>query len=90
MLVDGPTQGTSLNVSGFPATITAGVAGSFTVTAKNADGSHEYQLPGHRPLHQQRSPGRPARQLHLHRRRRGRAHLQRHPEDGGQPVHHRQ
>ena len=39
MLVDGPTQGTSLNVSGFPATITAGVAGSFTVTAKNADGT---------------------------------------------------
>ena len=26
-------------MSGFPATITAGVAGSFTVTAKNADGS---------------------------------------------------
>ena len=39
MLVDGPTQGTSLDVSGFPATITAGVAGSFTVTAKNADGT---------------------------------------------------
>jgi ELWxxDGT repeat protein len=34
-LVDGPT----LNVRGFPASITAGVAGSFTVTAKNADGS---------------------------------------------------
>jgi ELWxxDGT repeat protein len=38
-LVDGPTQGTSLNVSGFPDTITAGAAGSFTITAKNADGS---------------------------------------------------
>jgi ELWxxDGT repeat protein len=38
-LVDVPTQGTSLNVSGFPTTITDGVAGSFTVTAKNADGS---------------------------------------------------
>src|SRR5262249_57823326 len=38
-LVDEPMQGTSLPVSGFPATITAGVAGSFTVTAKNADGS---------------------------------------------------
>jgi ELWxxDGT repeat protein len=37
-LVDGPTQG-SLNVRGFPSTITAGVAGSFTVTAKNADGT---------------------------------------------------
>ena len=33
------TQGTSLAVSGFPATVTAGVAGSFTVTAKNADGT---------------------------------------------------
>jgi ELWxxDGT repeat protein len=38
-LVDGPTQGTSLDVSGFPATITAGAAGSYTVTAKNPDGT---------------------------------------------------
>jgi ELWxxDGT repeat protein len=38
-LVVGPTQGTSLKVSGFPTTVTAGVAGAFTVTAKNADGS---------------------------------------------------
>src|SRR5262249_20550616 len=38
-LVDEPGQGTSRAVSGFPATITAGVAGSFTVTARNADGS---------------------------------------------------
>jgi hypothetical protein len=37
-LVDGPTHG-SPNVSGFPATITAGVAGSFTVIAMNADGT---------------------------------------------------
>jgi ELWxxDGT repeat protein len=37
--VDSPTQSTSLNVSGFPATIAAGTAGSFTITAKNADGS---------------------------------------------------
>src|SRR5262249_2265114 len=38
-LVDDPPAATSLAVSGFPATITAGVAGSFTVTARNADGS---------------------------------------------------
>jgi ELWxxDGT repeat protein len=38
-LVDGPSQAASLNVSGFPTNVTAGVAGSFTVTAKNADGS---------------------------------------------------
>jgi ELWxxDGT repeat protein len=38
-VVAGPTQSTTLNVSGFPATITAGVTGTFTVTAKNADGS---------------------------------------------------
>jgi ELWxxDGT repeat protein len=38
-LADGTTQGTSLAVSGFPAIVTAGMAGSFTVTAKNADGS---------------------------------------------------
>src|SRR5262249_34692802 len=38
-LVDDATQGTRLNVSGFPGTITAGVAGRFTVTAKNADGA---------------------------------------------------
>ncbi|HEX7448432.1 MAG TPA: ELWxxDGT repeat protein, partial [Pirellulales bacterium] len=36
---DGASQGTTLNVSGFPATIKAGAAGSFTVIAKNADGS---------------------------------------------------
>jgi ELWxxDGT repeat protein len=38
-LVDSPTQGTSLKVTGFPANITAGVASNFTVSAKNADGS---------------------------------------------------
>jgi ELWxxDGT repeat protein len=38
-LVDDPTAAASLAVSGFPATITAGVAGSFTVTARTADGS---------------------------------------------------
>ena len=38
-LVEQATQGTSLTASGFPATITAGVAGSFTVTAKNANGT---------------------------------------------------
>src|SRR5689334_21882456 len=31
-LVSGPTQPASLNVSGFPTSVTAGVAGSFTVT----------------------------------------------------------
>jgi ELWxxDGT repeat protein len=38
-LVDSPTQSPTLSVSSFPATITAGAAGSFTLTAKNADGS---------------------------------------------------
>jgi ELWxxDGT repeat protein len=38
-LVDYPTQGSSLAVSGLPVTITAGGNGSFTVTAKNADGT---------------------------------------------------
>jgi hypothetical protein len=39
-LVDcGPTQVTSLKVSGFPVTITVGADGNFTVTAKNADGT---------------------------------------------------
>jgi ELWxxDGT repeat protein len=36
---DGQTQATSLKVSGFPATVTAGAAGTFTVTVKNADGT---------------------------------------------------
>src|SRR5262249_35268027 len=44
-LVDDGSQGRSLGVSGFPASITAGVAGSFTVTAKNADGTTN---PGYR------------------------------------------
>src|SRR5262249_38251775 len=38
-------DGTSLDVRGFPATITAGVAGTFTVTARNAAGSPN---PGYR------------------------------------------
>src|SRR5262249_6281062 len=37
VLVDDQTQGTSLAVSGFPAPITAGVVGNFTVTVENAD-----------------------------------------------------
>src|SRR5262249_22530493 len=45
-LVDDPTAATSLAVSGFPATITAGVAGSFTATAKNADGTTNAGYPG--------------------------------------------
>jgi ELWxxDGT repeat protein len=36
---DSQTQVTSLDVSGFPATIKAGAVGSFAVTAKNADGT---------------------------------------------------
>jgi ELWxxDGT repeat protein len=38
-LVDDGTQGTTLDVGGFPVTITAGVAGSFMVAAKNIDGT---------------------------------------------------
>jgi ELWxxDGT repeat protein len=38
-LVEDAAQGTSLAVSGFPAAVTAGVAGSLTVTARNANGS---------------------------------------------------
>jgi ELWxxDGT repeat protein len=38
-LVDPAAQGTSLAVKGFPATITAGVAGGFTITSQHADGS---------------------------------------------------
>jgi ELWxxDGT repeat protein len=37
-LIDGQGQG-SLEVGGFPATVTAGTAGSFTVTMRNADGT---------------------------------------------------
>jgi hypothetical protein len=39
--ISGPysLNGTQFTVSGFPSSTTAGVAGSFTVTAKNADGS---------------------------------------------------
>jgi len=36
---DGQTQSTSLDVGGFPATVTAGAGGSFTVTVKYADGT---------------------------------------------------
>ena len=86
MLVDERPR--TLDVSGFPTTITAGVAGSFTVTAKNADGTTNTSYRGTVHFTKQRSPGRPARRLHLHRRRRGRPHLQRHSEDGRQPVHH--
>jgi ELWxxDGT repeat protein len=38
-LTDDPTQATTLAVGGFPATGTAGVAGSFTVTARNTAGA---------------------------------------------------
>jgi ELWxxDGT repeat protein len=38
-LVDYASQSTGLSVSGFSTSVTAGSAGSFTVTAKNADGS---------------------------------------------------
>jgi ELWxxDGT repeat protein len=38
-LVDDPSQATSQAMSGFPATLTAGVSGSFTVTARNANGT---------------------------------------------------
>jgi ELWxxDGT repeat protein len=38
-LVEDGTQATTLQVSGFPTTVTAGAAGSFTVTARNADGT---------------------------------------------------
>ena len=39
LVENGPAQSTSLNVSGFPAAITAGAVGSFTVTAKNFNGT---------------------------------------------------
>jgi ELWxxDGT repeat protein len=39
LVEDGQTQEMSLEVGGFPATVTAGVAGTFTVTVRNADGT---------------------------------------------------
>jgi ELWxxDGT repeat protein len=45
-LVAGPGQNTTLNVSGFPATITAGAAGNFTVTAKKGDGTADTSYRG--------------------------------------------
>ena len=40
------TQPSSFTVSGFPSSTTAGVAGSFTVTAKNADGTTDIRYWG--------------------------------------------
>ena len=50
----------------------------------------DQRLPGHGALHQQRRPGGPAGQLHLHGRGRRDAHLhqRRHAQDGRHPVHH--
>ena len=65
----------SLVVSGFPSPTTAGVAHNVTVTAQDAFGNTATGYTGHGPLHQQRRPGGPAGQLHLHGRRRRGAHL---------------
>jgi ELWxxDGT repeat protein len=46
LVEDGATQGTSLEVSGFPATITAGAAGSVTVIVKNADDTTDTEYRG--------------------------------------------
>src|SRR5262249_50057007 len=85
-LVDDPTQASSLGVSGFPATITAGVAGSFTVTAKNADGTTNAGYLG--IVHFSSSDPRAAPPGHhgLPRPRRGRPPLQPPPQAGGRPA----
>ena len=49
---------------------------------------HRHRLHRHGPLHEHRRPGRPARQLHLRRRRRRRPHLLGHAQDGGHPIDH--
>ena len=53
-----------------PTSETAGTSFSLTVTARNAERDDGRRLSGHDPVHQQRRPGRPARELHLHGRRR--------------------
>ena len=68
-----------------PSQIPQALAGTFTVTAERLR-QRQHRLHRHRPLHQQRPPGRPARRLHLHRRRPGRPHLQRHAQDGRHAV----
>ncbi len=75
-----------LAVSGFPATVTAGESASVTVTAVNPYGNLVTGFTGTVALLQQRRPGRTARQLYLRDLRRRQAHLQRHPQDGRQPV----
>ena len=68
---------------------TAGVAGSFTVTAEDAYGNRATGYTG--TVRFTSSDGQAALpgQLHLHRRRRRQPHLHRHPEDGRHPVDHR-
>ena len=80
----------SLAVSGFPTTTTAGVPGSFTVTAKNTDGTTATGYTG--TVHFTSSDGQAvaAGQLHLHGGRRWGAYVQRHAEDGGHAVAHGQ
>ena len=53
-----------------PTTDVAGASFSVTVTARNSERRDRRRLHRHGPLHQQRRPGRPARELHVHRRRR--------------------
>jgi len=55
----------SFIVSGFPSPTTAGVAHSFSVTAKNANGTTRHRLHRPGPFHEQRCPGRLACRLHL-------------------------
>ena len=84
-LAESTTRVVTPAVTGFPASTTAGVS-QLHRHGPELDATTEHRLHGYGPLHQQRPPGRAARQLHLHRRRRRRAHLHRHPEDGRQPV----
>ena len=84
-----PAPPTTLVVTGLPQPDTAGAAHNVTVTRLRRLRQRGHRLHRHGPLHQQRRPGRPAGQLHLHRGRRRDAHLLRHAQDGRHPVDHR-
>ena len=65
-----PAGAATLIVSGFTSPTTAGAAHNVTVTRQGRLRQRGHRLHRHGPLHQQRRPGDPAGQLHLHGRRR--------------------
>ncbi len=80
--------GITFAIGGFPSQPTAGVVGTFTVTAKYANGTTDTAYTGTVHFTELRCSGRAAGRLHVHGGQSGGADLQRYPEDGRYPVAH--